>query len=74
MKKRTVGDLTHADFGKTVEVEGYPPGTLWGVHHVAVLDGSAEPFTRLLIQAHKGDVGTKGVPPQTPVRTERSAA
>lgn len=63
---RTIGSLTHEDFGRRVTVQGYPEGILWGVHHVAVLDGSAEPFTRVLFQGDL-DQGTKGLPPETPV-------
>lgn len=66
--KRTAGSLTHKDFGKYVEAPGNPEGRLWGVQHAAVTDGSAEPFTRLLLTGHGGvDVGTKGIPPETPV-------
>jgi hypothetical protein len=66
MTKRTVGSLTHKDFGKYVEVQGYPESVLWGVHHVSVVDGSAKPFTRVLMKGLY-DQGTKGLPPETPV-------
>ena len=65
-KKRTVGSLTHEDLGKHVDVQGYPEGILWGVHHVAAMDGSAEPFTRILLKGTM-DLGTKGLPPETPI-------
>jgi hypothetical protein len=66
VSKRTIGSLTHKDFGKYIEVPGYPEGILWAVHHVAVLDGSAEPFTRVLYSGLLTE-GTKGLPPETPV-------
>lgn len=34
-RRRTIGSLTHADFGRAVQVPGYARGVLWGVQHVA---------------------------------------
>lgn len=65
--KRTAGSLTHKDFGKYIEAPGYPEGKLWAVHHVAPTDGSAEAFTRLLLEDNPGDRATKGLPPETPI-------
>lgn len=72
-RKRAAGSLTHEDFGKFVKIDGYPEGILWGVHHVAVLDGSAEPYTRILFQGLT-DECTKGLPPETPVTVREVSA
>jgi hypothetical protein len=66
-RKRTVGSLTQADFGKTVQVAGYPQGILWAVQHVAAFGDIPEAWTRLTIRAHRGSEGTRGLHPGTPV-------
>jgi hypothetical protein len=67
VSKRTAGSLTHKDFGKHVQVAGYPGGILCGVHHVAVVDGSAEPFTRILFEDSRTSLATKGIQPDAAV-------
>jgi hypothetical protein len=66
-RKRTIGSLTQADFGKTVKVAGYPQGTLWAVQHVAAFGDIPEAWTRLTIRARGASEGTCGLPPGTPV-------
>lgn len=65
--RRTVGSLTHDDFGSLIEVEGYPEGKLWAVHHVNTPDGSAEPYTCLTLTMTTGDIRTRGLAPSAPV-------
>lgn len=63
--KRTVGSLTHKDFGKRVKIPDYPEGILWAVRHVMAAD--VEPFTCLTLTTGREDIRTKGQPPETPV-------
>lgn len=63
-KKRTIGSLTHADFGKIVQVSGYPRGVLWGIEHVDAMGDIPAPWTRLTIKAMTHEC-TRGLPPET---------
>jgi hypothetical protein len=66
--RRTVGSLTHADFGKTVQVAGYGSGVLWCIQHVAAIGDIPEPWTRLTVKPPQGgSESTRGLPPTTPV-------
>jgi hypothetical protein len=74
-KMRTIGSLTHADFGRVVQVEGYPEGVLWSVDHVGAIGDILEPWTRVIFKRTYGgnSEGTRGLPPETPIRvTERA--
>lgn len=68
-KQRTIGSLTHADFGKVVRVSGYAPGVLWGIQHVAAFGDIPESWTSLTLKPERGggSEGTRGLPPSTPV-------
>jgi hypothetical protein len=69
-KRRELGSLTHADFGKRIEIPGYGPGILWSIQHVAAIGDIPEPWTRVIIKPEFGfpSEGTKGLPPTTIVR------
>lgn len=67
-KRRTVGTLTHADFGSLIEVPGHAHGILWSVQHVAAIGDIPEPWTRLTFKRGNGaSESTRGLPPGTPV-------
>jgi hypothetical protein len=67
VKRRTIGSLTHADFGSLIEVPGQAHGILWSVQHVAATGDIPEPWTRLIFKRANGaSEGTRGLPPGTP--------
>jgi hypothetical protein len=72
MKRRTIGSLTHADFGALVRVAGHPVGRLWAIQHVAAIGDIPEPWTRLTIKPSHGggSEALPGLPPSTVVTVE----
>jgi hypothetical protein len=69
-KTRTVGSLTHADFGKAIRVPGYPEGVLWGIQHTAAIGDIPEAWTRVIVRRTHGpgsSESTRGLSPATPV-------
>jgi hypothetical protein len=68
VKKRTVGSLTHSDFGHRIEIPGHARGLLWSIQHVAAIGDIPEPWTRITVRTDRGNSeSTKGLPPDTTV-------
>ena len=64
--KRTVGSLTHADFGRHIQVPGVIRGILWGIQHVGVMGDQRQPWTRLTVLRDIGaSEATRGLHPDT---------
>jgi hypothetical protein len=71
-KRRTIGSLTHADFGQCIRVAGgiEGHGVLWSAQHAAAVGDIPEPWTRLIFKGIGGNAGTRGLPPATSAAPE----